>query len=245
MSRCINITAIRDLLYSPHQSYFVLSTMNRDATHAIAENTFAVTIQRSMGMFGNEAPRQPVPGCHLAISGSFAEAHGSGDAAEHLSCSLAIWMEKFAEYNAEGRDGMRFAFCKYRMTCFSGVDGMEDATGSRRFPENIGTGLSCSVQAQFRMNRGGVERSRWSREPAPPHSGKTISSRQAAPLHRTHKHRRRAPVERICLCFQQSPISITNIGWFSLFRLYSCRSSDYFCSSGNSATLTLIAVSPY
>ena len=90
-----------------------------DSAYAIAVSTPSITIQRSCGMFDDEALRQPVLGCHLAISGSFARAQDSGDAAERLRGSFSdMGWQNMPEYDADGKDGTRFAFRKEGVTCF-------------------------------------------------------------------------------------------------------------------------------
>jgi hypothetical protein len=90
-----------------------------DAAYAIASITPGVTTQRSTGIFRDEALRQPVLGCHLAISGSFALAPESGDAAERLRRDFGdMGWQNMPRYDADGKDGTRFAFHKEGVTCF-------------------------------------------------------------------------------------------------------------------------------
>jgi hypothetical protein len=90
-----------------------------DAAYTIAEKTPGITIQRSTGIFRDEAFPQPVLGCHLAISGSFALAPESGDAAERLPRDFGdMGWQNMPRYDADGKDGTRFAFHKEGVTCF-------------------------------------------------------------------------------------------------------------------------------
>ena len=107
-----------------------------DAAYTIAVSTPGVAIQRSIGMFDDEALREPVLGCHLVISGSFVQAQDSGDAAERLRCNFGDkgW-QNMSEYDADGKDGTRFAFCKAGVTCLfrgewnGGSDGEPEIPG--------------------------------------------------------------------------------------------------------------------
>lgn len=89
-----------------------------DAAYAIAAKTPGVSIRRSTGVFGDERLREPVPGCRLTISGSFARAQDSGDAATRLHEGFAArgWREMPA-YGADGKDGTAFAFRKGVVAC--------------------------------------------------------------------------------------------------------------------------------
>ena len=107
-----------------------------DTANTIAVSTPGVAIQRSSGIFGDEALREPVLGCHLAISGSFAQAQYSGDAVESLRRSFGdMGWQNMPEYDADGKDGTRFAFCKEGVTCFfrgewdGGSDGEPEIPG--------------------------------------------------------------------------------------------------------------------
>jgi hypothetical protein len=83
------------------------------------QNTPGITIQRSTGIFRDEAFPQPVLGCHLVISGSFALAPESGDAAERLPRDFGdMGWQNMLQYDADGKDGTRFAFHKEGVTCF-------------------------------------------------------------------------------------------------------------------------------
>ena len=89
-----------------------------DAAYAIAAKTPGVSIQRRSGTFGDETLRGPVFGCGLAISGSFARAQATGDAALrlHQDFSARAWQEMPA-YGADGTDGTSFAFRKAGVAC--------------------------------------------------------------------------------------------------------------------------------
>jgi hypothetical protein len=101
-----------------------------DAAYAIAAKTPGVSIQRRTGTFRDETLREAVYGCGLAISGSFARAQGTGDAASRLrqEWSNRAWQEMPA-YSADGTDGTSFAFrnagvaCLVRGTWDGGADG--------------------------------------------------------------------------------------------------------------------------
>ena len=89
-----------------------------DAAYAIAAKTSGVSIQRRIGTFSDETLREPVFGCGLAISGSFARAQATGDAALRLrqDFSARAWQEMPA-YGADGTDGTSFAFRKVGVAC--------------------------------------------------------------------------------------------------------------------------------
>ena len=90
-----------------------------DAAYAIAAKTPGVSIQRRTGTFSDERLREPVFGCGLAISGSFARAQATGDAlASRLGqeFSARAWQEML-EYSADGMDGTSFAFRKAGVAC--------------------------------------------------------------------------------------------------------------------------------
>jgi hypothetical protein len=84
-----------------------------DAAYTIAAKIPGVSIQRRTGTFSDEMLREPVFGCGLAISGSFARAQTTGDAASRLHEDLPAraWQEMPA-YSADGTDGTSFAFRK-------------------------------------------------------------------------------------------------------------------------------------
>jgi hypothetical protein len=89
-----------------------------DTAHAIAVKTSGVKIQRRTGTFKDELLQHPVFGCRLAISGSFARARSSGDAASRLRQEfLARGWEEMAAYSADGTDGTSFAFRKDKTAC--------------------------------------------------------------------------------------------------------------------------------
>ncbi len=79
-----------------------------------------VSVRRRTGMFNDETLRQPVFGCGLAISGSFARAKETGDAALRLRESFSAhgWQEMPA-YGADGTDGTSFAFRKAEVACLA------------------------------------------------------------------------------------------------------------------------------
>ena len=89
-----------------------------DLAYAIAAKTPGVSIRRRMGTFRDETLRKPVFGCGLAISGSFARAQATGDAAVRLREGFAArgWQEMPA-YGADGTDGTSFAFRKAGVAC--------------------------------------------------------------------------------------------------------------------------------
>src|SRR5262249_46336352 len=89
-----------------------------DAAYAIAAKTPGVSIQRRIGTFSDETLRESVFGCGLSISGSFARAQTTGDAALRLrqEFSARAWQEMLA-YSADGTDGTSFAFRKGGVAC--------------------------------------------------------------------------------------------------------------------------------
>jgi hypothetical protein len=89
-----------------------------DMAYAIAAKTPGVSIRRRTGTFRDETLRGPVFGCGLAISGSFARAKATGDAALRLRQDLEAraWQEMPA-YSADGTDGTSFAFRKAGVAC--------------------------------------------------------------------------------------------------------------------------------
>jgi hypothetical protein len=89
-----------------------------DAAYAIAAKTPGVSIQRQTGAFRDEMLQAPVFGCGLAISGSFARAKATGDAALRLrqGFSARAWQEMPA-YSADGTDGTSFAFRNLGVAC--------------------------------------------------------------------------------------------------------------------------------
>ena len=89
-----------------------------DAAYAIAAKTPGVSVQRRTGTFRDETIRKPVFGCGLAISGSFARAKATGDAAVRLRQDFQTrgWQE-MAAYGADGTDGTSFAFRKAGVAC--------------------------------------------------------------------------------------------------------------------------------
>jgi hypothetical protein len=89
-----------------------------DAAYTIVAKIPGVSIQRRTGTFSEEMLREPVFGCGLAISGSFARAQTTGDAASRLHEDLPAraWQEMPA-YSADGTDGTSFAFRKAGVAC--------------------------------------------------------------------------------------------------------------------------------
>ena len=89
-----------------------------DAAYAIAAKTPGVSVQRRTGTFRDETIREPVFGCGLAISGSFARAKATGDAVVRLRQDFQTrgWQE-MAAYGADGTDGTSFAFRKAGVAC--------------------------------------------------------------------------------------------------------------------------------
>ena len=89
-----------------------------DAAYVIAVKIPGVSIQRRTGTFSDETLREPAFGCGLAISGSFARAQATGDAASrlHQDFSARAWQEMPA-YSADGTDGTSFAFRKAGVAC--------------------------------------------------------------------------------------------------------------------------------
>jgi hypothetical protein len=89
-----------------------------DAAYAVAAKTPGVAVQRRTGTFRDETIREPVFGCGLAISGSFARAEATGDAAVRLRREFQArgWQEMTA-YSADGMDGTSFAFRKAGVAC--------------------------------------------------------------------------------------------------------------------------------
>lgn len=101
-----------------------------DAAQAIAAKVPGVAITRSAGRFSDEALAAPVPGCRVAITGSFARAPEGGDAANRLREAFAArgWRE-MVSYGADGKDGTAFALrkgpvaCLFRGSWNGGADG--------------------------------------------------------------------------------------------------------------------------
>lgn len=101
-----------------------------DLVYSIAAEASGVSIQRSTGVFTDEALSRPVQGCHLEIKGSFADAPPGGDAADRLRDGFTArgWQEMLA-YSADGKDGTVFVFFKSEVACLfrgswtGGVDG--------------------------------------------------------------------------------------------------------------------------
>lgn len=107
-----------------------------DLAYEIAAKTPGVSIRRSTGTFRDEALPQAVPGCRLAIKGSFARAKVGGDAVQRLRDGFSDrgWQEMTA-YTADGKDGTAFAFRKAGVACLfrgewnGGADGEPEIPG--------------------------------------------------------------------------------------------------------------------
>ena len=89
-----------------------------DAAYAIAVKTPGVSVERRTGTFRDETIKEPVFGCGLAVSGSFARAKATGSAADRLRQHFQTrgWQE-LAAYSADGTDGTSFAFRKAGVAC--------------------------------------------------------------------------------------------------------------------------------
>lgn len=89
-----------------------------EVVYAIAAKTPGVSIQRRTGTFSDETLRRPVFGCGFAISGSFARAQATGDAATRVRQEFLdrAWQEMPA-YSADGTDGTSFAFRRAGVAC--------------------------------------------------------------------------------------------------------------------------------
>jgi hypothetical protein len=89
-----------------------------DAADTIAAKTPGVSVRQRTGTFRDETLPEPVFGCGLAISGSFAQATTTGNAALRLRQGFSTqgWQEMFA-YSADGTDGTSFAFRKAGVAC--------------------------------------------------------------------------------------------------------------------------------
>lgn len=107
-----------------------------DIADAIAAETPGVSTGRSNGWFDDDAVGQPVAGCRLVVTGSFARAGQGGDAATRLRRAFPArgWQE-IPEYAADGKDGTRFAFRKADVACLfhgewnGGADGEPEIPG--------------------------------------------------------------------------------------------------------------------
>lgn len=106
-----------------------------DAAYAVAAKTPGAAVQRRTGTFRDETIRGPVFGCGLTISGSFARAEATGDAAVRLRRDFQTrgWQE-MAAYSADGTDGTSFAFRQAGVACL--VRGAWDggAAGDPKIP---------------------------------------------------------------------------------------------------------------
>ncbi len=83
-----------------------------------AAATPGAAVRRLTGQFRDETLSKAVAGCGLAISGSFARAGNTGDAATRLHDEFEKrgWQEMGA-YSADGTDGTSFAFRKGSVAC--------------------------------------------------------------------------------------------------------------------------------
>jgi hypothetical protein len=106
-----------------------------DAAYAVAAETGGISIQRRTGSFSDETLQAPVLGCGLAISGSFARAESTGDAAVRLRDGFSArgWQEMPA-YGADGKDGTSFAFRKADVACFARGEWNGGADGEPEIP---------------------------------------------------------------------------------------------------------------
>lgn len=107
-----------------------------DLAYEIAAKTPGASIRRSTGTFRDEALQQPLPGCRLAINGSFARAKVGGDAVERLRAGFpALGWQDMPGYSADGKDGTAFAFDKAGVACLirgiwnGGADGEPEIPG--------------------------------------------------------------------------------------------------------------------
>ena len=106
-----------------------------EAAFAVAAKTPGVSIRRRTGTFSDETLPAPVFGCGLAISGSFARAKATGDAAVRLReiFSAQGWQEMPA-YGADGKDGTSFAFRKAGVGCLVRGEWNGGADGEPEIP---------------------------------------------------------------------------------------------------------------
>ncbi len=89
-----------------------------DMLRSVAAATPGASVRRRTGAFQDETLSSPASGCGLAISGSFARAEKTGDAATRLHDAFEHrgWQEMGA-YSADGPDGTSFAFRKGAVSC--------------------------------------------------------------------------------------------------------------------------------
>jgi hypothetical protein len=90
-----------------------------DAAYAAIVKIPGASVKKRTGTFRDETLQRPVFGCGLAISGSFAKAANTGDAATRLRKNFEAqnWQEMPA-YSADGKDGTSFSFRKAGVSCF-------------------------------------------------------------------------------------------------------------------------------
>ena len=91
-----------------------------EAAYATVAKVPGASIRRRTGMFRDETLTRAVFGCGFSISGSFARASKTGDAATRLRETLTAqgWQEMPA-YSADGKDGTSFAFRHAGVSCFA------------------------------------------------------------------------------------------------------------------------------
>ena len=89
-----------------------------DAAYLIAAETPGVSVRRHTGTFRDETLPEPVFGGGFTVSGSFAQAEATGDAALRLRQGFSAqgWHE-IPAYSADGTDGTSFAFRKAGVAC--------------------------------------------------------------------------------------------------------------------------------
>lgn len=106
-----------------------------DLAYAIAAKIPGVSIRHRTGTFRDQTLREPVSGCGLVISGSFAQEKTPGDAAAHLheGFSAQGWQEMPA-YGADGKDGTSFAFRNVKVACLFRGEWNGGADGEPEIP---------------------------------------------------------------------------------------------------------------
>ena len=102
---------------------------------AIVAKTPGVTTRRSTGRFNDETFRAPIPGCGIAINGSFKRAEKTRAAAERLRDAFESrqWQE-LGEFSADGHDGTSFAFRHGDVACFARGSWNGGADGEPEIP---------------------------------------------------------------------------------------------------------------
>jgi hypothetical protein len=118
-----------------------------DFAYSLADEIPGISIQRSMGVFTDEALLHPVRGCGLAITGSFADAPPGEDATSRMRDGFTAqgWQEMLA-YSADGKDGTAFVFRKAGVAClFRGTwNGGADDEPSTPREEVYGVSVLCT-----------------------------------------------------------------------------------------------------